>query len=89
MGVYSALKRDSFLAKVFQAVSLIGISLPTYRRLERGQTPNPPLRYLVNCALALGYTTTEQLIELFEDDWLTAYDDAPLRPGVRRALERR
>src|SRR6195952_6036677 len=29
MGVYSALRRDSFLAKVFQAVSLIGISLPT------------------------------------------------------------
>src|SRR5271165_619217 len=30
MGVYSALHRDSFLAKVFQAVSLIGISLPTF-----------------------------------------------------------
>src|SRR5882724_2836804 len=30
MGVYSALKRDSFLAKMFQAVSLIGISLPTF-----------------------------------------------------------
>jgi peptide/nickel transport system permease protein len=30
MGVYSALRRDSFLAKVFQTVSLIGISLPTF-----------------------------------------------------------
>jgi peptide/nickel transport system permease protein len=30
MGVYCALRRDSFLAKVFQAVSLIGISLPTF-----------------------------------------------------------
>ena len=30
MGVYTALKRDSWLAKVFQAVSLIGISLPTF-----------------------------------------------------------
>ncbi|MDB5564867.1 MAG: transporter permease [Tardiphaga sp.] len=30
MGIYSALKRDSFLAKVLQAVSLIGISLPTF-----------------------------------------------------------
>src|ERR1700745_590546 len=30
MGVYSALRRDSVLAKVFQAVSLIGISLPTF-----------------------------------------------------------
>jgi peptide/nickel transport system permease protein len=30
MGVYSALRRDSLLAKAFQAISLIGISLPTF-----------------------------------------------------------
>src|SRR3712207_1761030 len=30
MGFYSALRRDSALAKVFQAVSLIGVSLPTF-----------------------------------------------------------
>src|SRR6201996_3856850 len=30
LGVYSALRRDSWLAKLFQAVSLIGISLPTF-----------------------------------------------------------
>jgi peptide/nickel transport system permease protein len=30
MGVYSALRRESFLAKVFQTISLIGISLPTF-----------------------------------------------------------
>src|SRR5258707_1814594 len=30
IGVYSALKRDTWLAKIFQAVSLIGISLPTF-----------------------------------------------------------
>ena len=30
MGVYSALHRDSLLAKVFQTVSLIGISMPTF-----------------------------------------------------------
>jgi peptide/nickel transport system permease protein len=30
MGVYSALKRDTLLAKIFQAISLIGISLPTF-----------------------------------------------------------
>ncbi|MDB5655497.1 MAG: transporter permease [Tardiphaga sp.] len=30
MGIYSALRRDSLLAKVLQAVSLIGISLPTF-----------------------------------------------------------
>jgi peptide/nickel transport system permease protein len=30
MGVYSALKRDTSLAKLLQAVSLIGVSLPTF-----------------------------------------------------------
>src|SRR5580658_7294524 len=30
MGVYCALRRDTWLAKLFQAVSLIGISLPTF-----------------------------------------------------------
>jgi peptide/nickel transport system permease protein len=30
MGVYSALRRDSALAKFFQAISLIGVSLPTF-----------------------------------------------------------
>jgi peptide/nickel transport system permease protein len=30
MGVYSALRRDTLLANLFQAVSLIGISLPTF-----------------------------------------------------------
>src|ERR1700742_3280286 len=30
MGVYSALRRDTLLTKLFQAISLIGISLPTF-----------------------------------------------------------
>src|SRR3978361_108557 len=30
MGVYSALRRDTLLAQILQAVSLIGISLPTF-----------------------------------------------------------
>lgn len=30
MGVYTALNRDGLLAKLFQAVSLIGVSLPTF-----------------------------------------------------------
>jgi peptide/nickel transport system permease protein len=30
MGVYTALRRDGFLAKIFMSVSLIGISLPTF-----------------------------------------------------------
>ena len=43
----------------------IGISIPTYRRLERGRVENPPLRYLVNAALALGV----ELDALIEDRW--------------------
>jgi peptide/nickel transport system permease protein len=30
MGVYSALRRDTVLAGIFQAISLIGVSLPTF-----------------------------------------------------------
>jgi peptide/nickel transport system permease protein len=30
MGVYTALRRDSLLAKLFQTISLVGISLPTF-----------------------------------------------------------
>src|SRR6478735_5478134 len=30
MGVFSGLNRESFLAKVFQTISLVGISLPTF-----------------------------------------------------------
>src|SRR5580692_3197308 len=30
LGVYTALRRDSALAKLFQALSLVGISLPTF-----------------------------------------------------------
>jgi len=30
MGVYSALRRDTFVTKILQAISLIGISLPTF-----------------------------------------------------------
>ena len=30
MGVYTALRRDTLLTKLFQAVSLIGVSLPTF-----------------------------------------------------------
>lgn len=47
-----------------------GITLPTYRRLERGalprrDAPNPPLRYLINCAIVLGV----QWQEFWEPEW--------------------
>jgi transcriptional regulator with XRE-family HTH domain len=43
----------------------VGISVPTYRRLERGEVRNPKLGQLVNCALALGV----ELDALIEDEW--------------------
>lgn len=42
----------------------VGISIATYRRIERGQTANPPLRYLTNAALALGV----ELDDVIEDE---------------------
>lgn len=43
-----------------------GIPLTTYRRLERGKMPNPPIRYLTNIALALDVP----LFDICEDGWL-------------------
>jgi transcriptional regulator with XRE-family HTH domain len=43
----------------------LGISVPTYRRLERNKMDNPGLRYLVNAALALGV----ELDDIIEDEW--------------------
>ena len=43
----------------------IGISEPTLRRLERGQSRNPPLRYLINASICLGV----ELEDLIEDEW--------------------
>lgn len=46
--------------------AVTGISRSTYSKLERGLIDNPPLRYLTNCALALGCNTRD----LIEDAWL-------------------
>lgn len=42
-----------------------GLSSSVYWRLEKGHYTNPPLRYLMNCALALGC----ELDDLIEDKW--------------------
>jgi transcriptional regulator with XRE-family HTH domain len=55
-------KAETMLARVRMARGItqeeladaIGISLPTYRRLERKDMDNPGIRYLANAALALG-----------------------------------
>lgn len=53
-----------------------GIALASYRRLERGKLDNPPLRWLVNCQLALD---VPELIDLVEDEWATfkQFGDGP------------
>jgi transcriptional regulator with XRE-family HTH domain len=59
----------------------IGISLPTYRRLERARNENPGIRYLVNAALALG-VEVETLLEADWHEW-TVFDEsrpAPPKP---------
>ena len=54
-----------------------GIPLTSYRRLERGQNPNPPLRWLVNCQHALAL---EDLRDVLEDDWLGFFQLGPGKP---------
>jgi transcriptional regulator with XRE-family HTH domain len=49
-----------------ELAKLVGLPLATYRRLERGQLANPPIRYLTNIALVLNV----DLEEICEDDWL-------------------
>jgi hypothetical protein len=41
------------------------MSVANLQRLEYGMR-NPPLRYLVNCAIALGV----ELTDVIEDEWL-------------------
>lgn len=55
----------------------IGVSPATYRRLERGQADNPPLRYLINAALALGVPVDD----LIEDEWRTWWQRYPEDPA--------
>lgn len=58
-----------------------GLSLSTYRRLERGMA-NPPVRYLANCALALG-CRLEDLIEDEHRAWLVLDQRADAPPDPR------
>lgn len=61
---------------------LTGISLITYRRLERAEIHNPPLRHLVNCWLVLRVKTPElRLADVLEREWLTWLQLDPAAPG--------
>jgi transcriptional regulator with XRE-family HTH domain len=56
----------------------VGISLSTYRRLERGRIDDPGVRVLHNCAIALGVP----LYEIIPSDWheWTTFDPSASKP---------
>ena len=68
-----ALRRvDTGLAQI-ELAERVGVSLATYRRLERNKMRNPPLRYLVNCAIELDCHWSE----LVEPEWEKRMDFHP------------
>ncbi len=64
-----------------------GMVVGSLRRLERGEIDDPPLRWLVQCAWALGVDFTD----LLEDAWLAwrAHDDEHPQPPQPLKLWRR
>lgn len=84
------LKRERLRLQVSQ-LSLsraTGISERTLQRLENGEIENPPLRYLVNCAKALGIADWRELIEPEWERWLPV-GNGPMRPRLADELKRR
>jgi transcriptional regulator with XRE-family HTH domain len=62
-----------------EIAQLTGLSLATVKRLEGGQIANPPLRYLVNCALAL-HVGLDEVIEPEWTSWTRFSAQAPEPP---------
>jgi transcriptional regulator with XRE-family HTH domain len=73
-----AARRQQIRLSQKQLSDLSGISLRTIQRLERGDVENPPIRYLVNLAMALDC----QLTDICEDAWFewTVLKDGPPKP---------
>ena len=72
-----------------QLAHFAGIPLSSYRRLERGQNPNPPLRWVVNLQHVL---VLDELHEVLEEEWLEYRQirpGTPRRPPDRRIIEAR
>lgn len=59
----------------------LGVSRATYVRLEQGHMDNPPLRLLVNCAIALD-CALDDLIEDTWRQWYTRTGYEPTKPPV-------
>jgi transcriptional regulator with XRE-family HTH domain len=77
-------KRKTRLRQIREALGLsqdgaagtAALSVRTYQRLETGGLASPPLRHLVNCALAFGV----DLEEVCEPEWLEWTPPHPSRP---------
>jgi transcriptional regulator with XRE-family HTH domain len=63
-----------------------GISYSTYWRLERGRYRNPPIGYLINCALALGCELND-ILEQDQTEW-HIFDRRAATPPKHAALWR-
>lgn len=72
-----------------EVAAFTGIPLSSYRRLERGGNLNPPLRWLVNCQLALALDTLGDVMEEEWFDWLQLSASAPDRPPDPRIIRAR
>jgi transcriptional regulator with XRE-family HTH domain len=70
-------------------VEATGMSRSAYWRLERGLTPNPPLRHLTNCAIVLGVPVEELIEEEWRTTWLQLSEDGPATPPDMDELRRR
>lgn len=72
-----------------RTAAVVGLSLTTYRRLERGEIEHPPLAWLRNLAIAFDV----EVDEILEPDWgmgwteLDARAAGPPAPGWRQPPE--
>jgi len=62
-----------------EMVELTGISRASYVKLEQGRHPNPPLRWLTNCALVLD-CRLEDLVDDEQREWFVLDERAPAAP---------
>jgi transcriptional regulator with XRE-family HTH domain len=62
-----------------------GVPLATYRRLERGEIPNPRLGWLVNCSLIL-QAPLQALLRDYEYSWVPLKNGPEGPPADRQAL---
>lgn len=75
------LKRGVTQKQMWEAT---GISRSAYMRMERGTHPNPPIRYVANCAIALGCDIEDLIQDEWREWWVRAPGHEPAAPPDRR-----